>query len=174
MLLSAIRLCVFVSAISWGYLECSPSVQAQLSTDDRLSQPAFWPRQSIPSGADFAGTAACASCHSVIATSQRTTAMALTAMLAKNSTELRAHPSLAFGSGSYRYEIRTESGESAYFVANGADTLRSTLLWAFGSGRVGQSYLLKQLNGNLYEARVSYFDSLKGLHFTPGFVLTSP
>lgn len=80
--------------------------------------------------------------------------MALSATLAKNSTELRAHPSLVFGSGSYRYEIRTENGESTYFVAIGVDTLRSTLFWAFGSGAVGQTYLFKQRNGNLYEAKV--------------------
>jgi hypothetical protein len=30
----------------------------------------------------------------------------------------------------------------------------------------------KKASGNLYEARVSYFDSLKALHFTPGFALT--
>ena len=81
---------------------------------------------------------------------------------------------LLFSLGSYRYEIRTEGGESAYFVTDGVDTLQSTLLWAFGSGPVGQTYLFKKLNGNVYEARVSYFDSLKALHFTPGFALISP
>jgi hypothetical protein len=100
--------------------------------------------------------------------------MAATAMLAKDSADLRSHSPLLFSFGSYRYEIRTEHGEITYFVTDGIDTLESTLLWAFGSGPVGQSYLFKKPNGNFYEARVSYFDSLKALHFTPGFALNSP
>jgi Cytochrome c554 and c-prime len=173
----AIRICTLATAVSLGCLACSPAyvmVHAQLATEDRLRQPGFWPRKSVSSAAEFAGADACADCHSSIATSQRATPMAATAMLAKDSVELRSHSPLFFSLGSYRYEIRTEGGESAYFVTDGADTLQSTLLWAFGSGPVGQTYLFKKPNGNLYEARVSYFDSLKALHLTPGFAFTSP
>jgi hypothetical protein len=175
----AIRICILATAVSLGCLACSPAyvvVHAQLTTEDRLNQPGFWPRKGVSSAAEFAGADACASCHSSIATSQRATPMAATAMLAKDSADLRSHSPLLFSLGSYRYEIKSESGESAYFyfVTDGVDTLQSTLLWAFGSGPVGQTYLFKKPNGNLYEARVSYFDSLKALHFTPGFALTSP
>jgi hypothetical protein len=48
------------------------------------------------------------------------------------------------------------------------------VLWAFGNGRVGQSYLFKKDDGNFYEARVTYFDGLKNLHFTPSRELASP
>jgi hypothetical protein len=173
----AIRICILATAVSLGCLTCSPAyvvVHAQLTTEDRLNQPGFWPRKGVSSAAEFAGADACASCHSSIAASQRATPMAATAMLAKDSADLRSHSPLLFSLGSYRYEIKSESGESAYFyfVTDGVDTLQSTLLWAFGSGPVGQTYLFKKPNGNLYEARVSYFDSLKALHFTPGFDLT--
>jgi hypothetical protein len=42
-----------------------------------------------------------------------------------------------------------------------------------GDGHVGQSYLFER-DGNLYESRVSYFDTLKALDFTPGRDLTEP
>jgi cytochrome c554/c'-like protein len=177
MVRSAIGILILASAARLAGLAFSPAcvvVHAQLTTEDRLNQPGFWPRKSVSSAAEFAGADACASCHSAIATSQRVTPMAATAMLAKDSSELRSHSPLLFSLGSFRYEIRTEGGESIYFVSDGADTLKSTLLWAFGSGPVGQTYLFTKPNGHVYEARVSYFGSLGELHLTPGFVPTSP
>jgi hypothetical protein len=164
MVRSPIGIFIFAIAVHLGCLAYPPAyvvVHAQLTTDDRLNQPGFWPRKSASSASEFAGADACASCHSAIATTQRASPMAATVVLAKDSAELRSHSPLLFSFGSYRYEIRSAGGESAYFVTDGVDTLQSTLLWAFGSGPVGQSYLFKKPNGNLYEARVSYFDSLK-------------
>jgi hypothetical protein len=177
MVRSAIYICILANAVNFACLAYLPAyfvTHAQLTTEDHLNQPGFWPRKSASSAADFTGAGPCASCHSSIATSQSATPMAATAMLAKDSADLRSHSPLLFSSGSYRYEIRTEHGEITYFVTDGIDTLQSTLLLAFGSGPVGQSYLFKKPNGNFYEARVSYFGSLKALHFTPGFALNSP
>ena len=176
MVRSAIRICILATAARLACLAFSPAyvvVHAQLTTEDRLNQPGFWPRKSVSSTAEFAGADACASCHSSIATSQRVTPMAATAMLAKDSSELRSHSLLLFSQGTARYEIRTEGGESVYSVTDGADALKSTLLWAFGSGPVGQTYLFKKPDGHIYEARVSYFGSLGALHLTPGFAPTS-
>ncbi len=47
------------------------------------------------------------------------------------------------------------------------------MLWAFGTGHVGQSYLFKKQDQKFYEARVTYFSSLHNLHFTPARELTS-
>jgi hypothetical protein len=92
--------------------------------------------------------------------------MALTAMLAKDSADLQAHAAFEFSSGGYHYEIKIKAGESSYSVTDGTNTLKTTLVWAFGSGPVGQTYLFKRVNGEIFEARVSYFDALQGWIYT--------
>src|SRR5262249_8542528 len=47
------------------------------------------------------------------------------------------------------------------------------LAWTFGVGNVGQSFLFTR-DGAFYEARVSYFDSIHGLGFTPGRAIDAP
>jgi hypothetical protein len=171
-----IRILVAATVVGTGCLAWQPArfvQRAQLTTEDRLKQPGFWPRKSAASAEDFEGVAGCASCHASIANSQRATPMALTAMLAKDSADLQAHAALQFSSGGYHYEIKIKAGESSYSVTDGTNTLKTTLVWAFGSGPVGQTYLFQRVNGEIFEARVSCFDALQGLDFTPMLVVNS-
>ena len=93
---------------------------------------------------------------------------------ADDAKALRTHPELTFQVGPYRYLIKSDTSHSLYTVTDGTVTLSSPLLWAFGTPRVGQSYLFKRDDGKFYEARVTYFDSLKNLGFTPTRDLASP
>jgi hypothetical protein len=79
-----------------------------------------------------------------------------------------------FAIGRYHYEIKTDAQQSVYSVTDGTRTLTAPLLWAFGNGRVGQSYLFKKVDGKFYEARVTYFETLDALHFTPARALDAP
>jgi hypothetical protein len=146
----------------------------QLSTLDHLAEPGFWPTQPGASRGEYVGSDACASCHAAKAASQKNTPMAQNAMHAKDSEILHSHPELRFAVGPYHYEIKTDAKHSVYTVANGPHTLTANLLWAFGIGRAGQSYLFKKDDGKFYEARVTYFDTLKTIGFTPARALTSP
>jgi hypothetical protein len=139
-----------------------------------MDEPGFWPRKSSRSATEYAGPSACSPCHASIVASQNSTSMAITLMHAKNSAILQSHPVLSFSLSRYRYEIRTDASANTYSVTDGANNLETTLSWAFGSGSVGQSYLFEKPNGEFYEARVSYFASLKALEFTPGRALSSP
>lgn len=171
-----IRILVVATVVGMGclaWLLARLVQRAQLTTEDRVKQADFWPRKSAASSEDFEGVAGCASCHASIAKSQRATPMALTAMLAKDSADLQSHAALEFSADGYRYEIKTKAGESSYSVTDGANTLKTTLVWAFGSGPVGQTYLFKRANGEIFEARVSYFDALQGLDFTPMLAVNS-
>lgn len=147
---------------------------AQLSTADHLADPGFWPTQGGTSREDYVGAQVCASCHATKVATQKTTPMAQTSMHAADAEILRQHPELHFRVGPYRYEIRTHAAQNTYTVTDGTHTQSANLLWAFGNGRVGQSYLFKKADGNFYEARVTYFDTLKNLHFTPSRELPSP
>ncbi len=157
-----------------GLFVMALSARAQLSTDDHLADPGFWPTQPAASRADFVGSPQCASCHAAKAASQKLTPMALTAMHADDSEVLHDHPVMNFGIGPYRYEIKTGAKGSTYSVTDGKHPSTATLLWAFGTGKVGQSYLFKHEDGNFYEARVTYFGALQNLHFTPSRALASP
>lgn len=164
------------SALRFGLLlllfsYASTSLFAQLSTPDHLAEPGFWPTQPGVSRNDYAGTEACASCHAAKAASQKNTPMAQNAMHAGGSEILHSHPDLKFSAGRYRYEIKTNAKQSIYTVTDGPNTLTATLLWAFGVGRAGQSYLFKKEDGKFYEARVTFFDTLKTIDFTPARAL---
>jgi hypothetical protein len=151
-----------------------PLVHAQLSTSDHLEDPGFWPTQPGVSRSDYTGPEACRECHAEKFADQSKTAMRRTTFKADTAETLHTHPSLAFDVGPYHYLIETNAEHSLYTVTNGKETLSSPLLWAFGTPRVGQSYLFKRDDGHFYEARVTYFATMKALGFTPGRDLLSP
>jgi hypothetical protein len=147
---------------------------AQLSTADHLADPGFWPTQPGAARSDFTGPEACRECHAEKFADQLRTGMRSAAFNVSASDALHAHPKLSFAVGPYHYLIETDAKHSLYTVTDGKVTLTSLLLWAFGPPRVGQSYLFKRQDGNFYEARVTYFSTIKGLGFTPGRDLASP
>jgi Cytochrome c554 and c-prime len=91
--------------------------------------------------------------------------MAHTSMAAAGSA-LLAHGDARYKEGPFSYRIHVEDGHAYYSVSGPTDTLSSLLLWAFGSGSVGQSYLFEH-DGALYEARISFLDG-RGFELTPG------
>ena len=151
-----------------------PSLFAQLSTPDHLAEPGFWPTRNVTSREEYVGSQVCASCHAGKVAAQKNTSMAKTAAHAGDADILRATAKLNFNVGQFAYEIRSEGSKSVYTVSDGTHSLSFPLVWAFGTGRVGQSYLFKKDDGKFYEARVTYFDTLKNLHFTPGRELDAP
>jgi cytochrome c554/c'-like protein len=94
-------------------------------------------------------------------------------MYAKDAGVLHAHVQLKFHNGRYIYKITMNAGKAELLVTDGSNTLSAPLLWAFGAGEVGQSYLF-QRNGNYFESSVSYFSALENLDFTPARALLSP
>ncbi len=150
---------------------------AQLSTEDHIAEPGFWPTKAQEAGSLFAGNDACARCHNGVVSTQRASSMGRTAMHAESAEVLHQHPDLHFRFDQDSFQIRTtqESGKwkSVYSVSDGAKTNAFPVLWIFGTGRVGQSYLFKKDDGQYFESRVTFFRSLENLHFTPARALTS-
>lgn len=148
-------------------------VRAQLSTDDHLAEPGWWPRRSPASLKEFVGSATCANCHAKKAASQEATPMAGTLLRAVDADVLHAHGELSFRNGKYVYKINSKSGKAEFTVTDGERTLSAPLLWAFGTGKVGQSYLFLR-EGNYFESRATYFSTLQNIHFTPTRALLAP
>jgi hypothetical protein len=148
-------------------------LQAQMATEDRLLYRSWWPRHSAPSGDEYVGSAGCAKCHAGKAATQKDTPMARTSGRVADSGVLAAHGRLNFQSGRITYQIGTGEGKYLYTITDGTHSISAPLTWSFGDGHIGQSYLFER-NGNFYESRVSYFNTLKALEFTPGRGLTEP
>jgi len=170
----AIRGRAWLPALAAALLAAAQLAPAQLSTADHLADPGFWPTRDGASRDDYVGSEVCGSCHAAKAASQKTTGMAQSLHPAADSEILRTHPHMSFQVRNYHYQIETSPTGSTYRVTDGTDTLAASLLWAFGTGKVGQSYLFKKENGNFYEARVTYFDSLGNVDFTPARELNNP
>ncbi len=153
---------------------CASTAFCQLSTGDHLNEPGFWPTQDNPSRDGFVGSNACARCHGAKTASQKKTPMARAAMSASVSDILNTHPSMVFSPAKYKYRVDTKASHSHYSVSDGNQSLSFPLLWAFGTGRVGQSYLFKKQSSDFFEARVTYFETLGTISFTPSRALLSP
>jgi hypothetical protein len=72
-----------------------------------------------------------------------------------------------FQSGKYSYTITREGDRSIYQVTDGKGSVIATLLYAFGQGKAGQTYVF-ELNGKYYESRISFFNEINGLDYTLG------
>jgi cytochrome c554/c'-like protein len=150
-----------------------PLLPGQMATEDRLLYRGWWPRHNTPSANEYVGPGECAKCHAGKAATQKNTPMARTASPVADSDILATRERVTFQAGKISYQIATAGGKSGYTVTDGTQSLSAPLTWSFGDGHVGQSYLFER-DGNFYESRVSYFDSLQALDFTPGRKLTEP
>lgn len=92
---------------------------------------------------------------------------------ARESEVLRSHPKMSFRAGPYDYEIVSDGQQSLYRVTDGKETLTEQLLYAFGKGRDGQTYIYRH-SGKLCEARVSYYTAIDRLDWTIGDALDLP
>jgi hypothetical protein len=76
---------------------------------------------------------------------------------------LRSHPVLTLQKGKYSYRIE----KNLYTVSDGTARLTFPILWAFGLGDAGQTYIFEK-DGMPHESRVSFFRAIDGLDSTLG------
>jgi hypothetical protein len=136
----------------------------QMSTEDHLKQPGWWPRKGEAARDEYVGPAVCAECHETQAHGQGQHSMAHTAMVPTDSPVLKDSEA-KFQIGPYSYKISRVGDREIYTVANGGNSVSIPLIWAFGSGSRGQSYLFRY-EGKLYEGRISFFHD-RGFNITP-------
>src|SRR5262252_529044 len=123
--------------------------------------------------AKYVGPQTCVKCHEQESGRQHTTAMGRALEPAATSQILTANPRLTFRAGPYAYEIVRRGAASLYTVSNGAENFSEPIVYSFGQGKAGQTYVF-QHNGAFYESRVSYYRDLKGLDWTMGYPSTPP
>jgi hypothetical protein len=134
-------------------------------------QEQVWPNQA-PRDAHYVGSSKCIQCHDDKA-SQRSTPMGRASEKADECKVLRSHPLLTFRSGPFSYKVATQGNRSTLTVTNGSQTFTAPILYCFGQGKSGQTYIL-QHDGAFYESRVSFYNAIQGLDITIGAQLGVP
>jgi Cytochrome c554 and c-prime len=115
----------------------------------------------------FADDRICVGCHRDIATHFQNTPMAKALMTAADCEILRRNPQLTFREDGYESRITREADRRVLTVTGGGETLTATLLWAFGRGQAGQTYVFER-DGTYYESRISFYNALRGVDLTMG------
>jgi len=131
-----------------------------------------WRPTQAAADARYAGSQACAQCHTQTA-SQPATPMARALEAGKEGRILRERKLMTFKIGPYSYSIKREGDLSVYSVTDGRETISTPILWAFGIGKAGQTYVF-QLEGKYYESRVSFYNDIGGLDLTLGAPKAEP
>jgi len=144
-----------------------------MATDERVEGPGWWPTKGSASRQDFVGRAECARCHARKAATQLTTPMAHASAPAGSSEILRDADPISLQLGPYTYTISRSADASIYSVRNATDAISEPLVWAFGLGNKGQTFLY-QRKGFYYEGRLSYYKSIHGLDLTTGHGNATP
>src|SRR5216683_5853027 len=150
-------------ALTPVYAQVPATIADQLSTEEHLAKPGWWPRKGDAARSDYVGPEVCAGCHSRLAAGQKQHAMAHTSMPAADTQSLTKKTTYKLGP--FEYQITAENKAVIFTVAGNGESFSAPILWTFGSGSRGQSFLF-QHKGNFYEARISFFHSL-GFDITP-------
>lgn len=125
-----------------------------------------WRPNSDAHGIRYVGSKACVKCH-VAEASQLTTPMAQALEVPPDCGIVSARRRLTFRNGPYTYAISRQGKGILYTVNDGTKTITEPILYCFGQGHIGQTYLFRH-NDVLYETRVSYFQRIRDLDFTIG------
>jgi len=157
-----VLLTVFAAAVV-VFIE-PPSANGQ-----RATGPPWNPRK-VPAGTVFLSDQACTECHKKFG-SFATTGMAQAMEPVASSKVLSENPKLTMQVGPYTYEILRDGKQSTYSVTDGKQTISLPIRYAFGQGRMGQTYLLER-DGKFYESLVSFYNEPKSLDFTTGAART--
>lgn len=143
---------------------------ATSTAQKNLSQ---WKLGRAVSQGEYIGQEECARCHSKIAKSFMQSGMANALKPASECETLRAKVPLSFSLNGFTYRIEAQGQQFNYTITDGLQTLTMPLLWCFGHGASGQTFVV-QHEDTFYETRVSYFTSLAGLEITPGASRETP
>jgi len=126
-----------------------------------------WNPRRIPVDTVFAGDQACDECHKKQFASASHSGMFQAMEPVGGSKILSDNPKLKMTVGPYTYEITRNGKQSSYSVTDGKDTISFALVYAFGQGKMGQTYMLER-DGKFYESLVSFYNEPKALDFTIG------
>ena len=156
-------ICIFLQQVL-AIAEMPATAVTQMTTEEHLAKPGWWPRKGDASRSDYVGAAICAECHSALVSSQQQHAMAHSSSRVTNTADVTQ--AVHFANGPAQYSIITEGKILVYKVQFSGQSFSAPLEWIFGSGRHGQTSLYRR-NGELWETHITTFKDF-GPDITPG------
>ncbi len=164
---------VFLSFLVFVALWYLPVTWSQDSRMQGNSMGTKWrPHQAVKESS-YVGGESCAECHASQAASYHKSAMSRALELVADSQILKSHRRLTFQSGPYTYRVVRQGSNSIYSVSDGTNTISEPILYAFGQGQAGQTYVFRH-KGVLYESRVSFYKEIRNLDWTIGHPRSVP
>ena len=154
-------------AIALGIAALAIVISEPREVNGQMSAVQRWNPRRVPADTVFVGDQACAECHKKLVASHGQSGMAMAMEPTAGSLVLSGNPKLSMNVGPYTYEIKRNGKQSTYSVTDGKDTMSFPIVYAFGQGKMGQTYLLEH-GGKYYESLVSFYNEAKGLDFTIG------
>lgn len=133
----------------------------------RVRGSGWWPTKGQPSREEYTGPDACTECHELKAETAESTSMLHAATHASDSKSLREHDHLSLQIGPYGYQLVTTAEKSTLTVSNATTSFSANLLWALGSGHMGQTFIYQQ-GAKFYESHLSFYNASQTLDITPG------
>jgi len=119
------------------------------------------------------GDATCMPCHNQETAHFRVTPMGKALETAAECEILKGHPLLQYQEGAYHTEIKRDGDRSVLTVTRGKETFTVPILWAFGQGQAGQTYVF-EYDGAMFESRASFYVAAGALDTTIGALGTAP
>ena len=110
-----------------------------------------------------AEAATCGACHRAQFHAYERNTMSRALYRAADAEPLREYPKLTFRLGRFNYLIERRN----YTVTDGESKFSAPLLYAFGQGAAGQTYVFRH-EGRWYESRISFYSKTKSLDLTMG------
>ena len=147
---------LLVTAIALSLMAVAVVMLEPLSVSGQVNAIARWNPRRVPADAVFLGDQACAECHKKYLATFAHTGMAMAMEPVATSKVLGENPQLTMRNGPYFYQIKRDGKQSSYSVTDGKDTITLPILYAFGQGKMGQTYVL-QKDGKFYESLVSFY-----------------
>ena len=151
--------------ISLGFFSFSLWLSPLLRGQGQRDAFSKWRPTHELAGVGYIGSHACAECHAAYEATRLANPMSRALEPAESCDVLEKHPSLNFRNGPYSYQIERDGKRSTYTITDGVDSISVPLLYCFGQGKVGQTYVF-QYKEVFYESRVSYYQEIQGLDFT--------
>jgi len=131
-----------------------------------------WRPTQAPFNARYMGDESCSQCHTEGVT-HLNTPMAQALEPVAERRLLKKHTPLTFKQEQFSYSITNRGDQSFYTVTDGKDSISLPILYAFGQGKVAQTYVF-QHDGKFYEGRVSFYSRINGLDLTMGAAAAVP
>ena len=167
LLKSCIFLCLIPGMMTFPRVPDRPQNRNLQKATDRTFDPSpDWRPTDAPVNARYVGNESCSQCHTEGVTHVNTPMAQAMEPVAERRLLMR-HTLLTFKQGQFSYSITRRGDQSFYTVTDGKDSVSLPILYAFGQGKVAQTYVFRH-NEKFYEGRVSFYSRINGLDLTMG------